>query len=87
VYRPLGKVPEPKSGAKGFKSPILRMSIRELKQIIKDMPDEMDVFIGERKTEFTYGLVNSAVIREINFKEDPDGEVLAREKVLILSEE
>lgn len=63
------------------------MNIRELKEIIKDLPDNMDVFIDERISEFTYGLVNSAIVKKINMKEDPDGEVLATEKVLLLSEE
>lgn len=56
----------------------------------KNLPDEfdsLDVFMSERTTDFTYGLVNSFRIKEINFSEEPDGEVLAREKVLILDEE
>lgn len=47
----------------------------------------MDVFIAERKTEFTYGLVNSAFVKKINFVEEPDGEVLAQDNVLVLDEE
>ncbi len=46
----------------------------------------MDVFVAERKTEFTYGLVNSAYVKEINFVEEPDGEVLSRDKVVVLDE-
>lgn len=63
------------------------MNIKELREKIQDLPDCMDVFMSERKTEFTYGLVNSAKVKKINFMEDPDGEVLARENVLVLDEE
>ena len=47
----------------------------------------MDVFVAERKTEFAYGLINSAIVKKINLVEDPDGEVLAQENVFILDEE
>lgn len=63
------------------------MNVKELKEKIANLPDNMDVFIAERKTEFSYGLVNSAFVKKINFTEDPDGEVLAQENVLVLDEE
>ena len=63
------------------------MTVKELKEIIKDLPDTMDVFMDERLTDFTYGLVNSATVREINFMEDVNGPVMATGKVLILSED
>ena len=47
----------------------------------------MDVFVAERKTEFTYGLVNSAFVKRINFVAEPDGEVLTNDNVLVLDEE
>jgi hypothetical protein len=63
------------------------MKIKELKEKIKNLPDNMDVFVAERKTEFAYGLINSAIVKKINLVEDPDGEVLAQENVFILDEE
>ena len=63
------------------------MTIKELKEKIKDLPDHMDVFMDERLTEFRYGLLNSAEVKEINFMEEPDGEVLSRDKVLVLTED
>lgn len=63
------------------------MTIKELKQKIENLPDNMEVFMDERKTEFTYGLVNSAFVEGIGFQEDPDAEVLAYDTVLILTEE
>lgn len=66
------------------------MTIKELKEIIKDLPDNMDVFIGERISEFTYGLVNSARLREIHFYDDSDPEnedLHGSEEGLVLTEE
>ena len=63
------------------------MTVKELKEIIASLPDTMDVFVAERKTEFTYGLVNSAFVKKINFMEEPDGKVLAQDNVLVLDEE
>jgi hypothetical protein len=63
------------------------MNIKELKKIIKDLPDTMDVFMDERLTDFTYGLVNTAKVREIDFMKEPDGEVISSDNVLVLSED
>lgn len=63
------------------------MNVKELIEILKDKPDNMQVFVAERKTEFTYGLVNSAKVKKINLVDYPDGEVIARENVLLLDEE
>lgn len=63
------------------------MKVKELREIIANIPDNMDVFIAERKTEFTYGLVNNAYVKKIGFVEEPNGEVLAEDNVFILDEE
>lgn len=63
------------------------MTVKELKLKLNEFPEDMDVFIDERVTEFTYGLANSARIKEINFAEEPGGEVESRDKVVIISEE
>jgi hypothetical protein len=63
------------------------MTIKELREKIKDLPDTMDVFMDERLTEFRYGLVNSANVREIDFMEEPGREILAEDTALILSED
>lgn len=62
------------------------MKLRDLKALPSSM-DDLEVFMAERKTEFKYGLVNSATEVEINFSEEPNGEVIARGMVLILDEE
>lgn len=66
---------------------LIKMKIKELRELIKYLPGNMDVFIAERKTEFRYGLVNSTYTKEINFMEEPDGKVEAKEIVFILDEE
>lgn len=64
------------------------MNVKELKEILENYPDNMAVFMDERKTEFRYGLLNSVRVETINMKEDPDDEkVLATETVVILDEE
>jgi hypothetical protein len=61
------------------------MTIKELKQAIADLPDDMDVYIGERLTMYEYGLVNSLRVGEIDFYNE-DVELLRTEKALILTE-
>ena len=63
------------------------MKIKKLKEQIEHLPDNMDVFMDERLTDFRYGLVNSAITKEINFTEEPGGEVLSKDNVLVLGEE
>jgi hypothetical protein len=64
------------------------MTVKKLIEILSQFPGNMSVFIDERKTEFTYGLLNSVRKQTINMKEDPyDDEVLAREEVVVLDEE
>lgn len=63
------------------------MTVKELKQKIENLPDLMEVFVDERVTDYTYGLVNTAMVKEIDFSEDPGGESLCSEEVLVLSEE
>jgi hypothetical protein len=69
------------------------MTVKQLREILSQYPDNMDVFIAERKTEFSYGLVNSVRMEEILFIENPDfedfgeDEVSARDTVVIIDEE
>lgn len=68
------------------------MTIKQLKEVIKDLPDNLQVFLDERLTddEFKYGLANSAFVKKILFYDgsEPENEDYhAHEEVLILSEE
>ena len=67
------------------------MTVKELKEALSQYPDNMDVFVAERKTEFVYGLVNSIRSEEITFSENPDfdedEEVYAKDTVVVIDEE
>ncbi|MDD7912948.1 hypothetical protein [Polaribacter ponticola] len=65
------------------------MTVKELKAELNKYPENMDVFIAERKTDYTFGLLNSVTKREVTFSEDPDyvTELNAKDDVLILDEE
>lgn len=63
------------------------MTVREIKERLNKFPDNMDVFISARKSEFAYGLANSVYMKKINFVDEPKGEVAAREMVVIIDEE
>lgn len=63
------------------------MNIKQLKEKIKDLPDNMDVFLDERQTDFTYGLANTGEVRNVDFMEEPEGEVLNSYECFVLSEE
>ena len=63
------------------------MTVKQLIQKLKHYPENMDVFMAPRKTEFTFGLLNSVQCKEIDFMEEPDGKVMASGEVIILNEE
>lgn len=63
------------------------MTVKELKQKLTEYPDNMEVFIAPRVSEFYYGLLNTVRSKEINFTEEPGEEVLGRDTVVILDEE
>ncbi len=63
------------------------MLIKELKEKIKDLPDNMDVFIKQENTEFGFSNVEKAEVITAGFSEEPGGKVLAKDKVFILTDE
>ena len=65
------------------------MTVKELKTELSKYPENMEVFIAERKTDFAFGLLNSVTKKEVTFSEDPDyvTELHAKDDVLILDEE
>lgn len=62
------------------------MTVKELKQKLEKYPENMDVFMDERISDFRYGLLNSVSVTKINFMEEPDGKVLSKDDVIVLSE-
>jgi hypothetical protein len=64
------------------------MTVGELIKELQKYPENMDVFVAERKTEFAYGLVNSVTQKEIDFVEAPlDEEPLSSDLVVVIDEE
>lgn len=65
------------------------MNVAQLKKKLEDFPDHLEVFVGERKTEFTYGLINSVRIESIAFFEDvsDDEPMIDDVEVLVIDEE
>jgi len=63
------------------------MNKEELIKKLQEIKGNPDIFIAERKTEFSYGLVNSIYLKKINLMEEPQGKVLARENVIVIDEE
>lgn len=49
------------------------MTIKDLKERIKDLPDYMEVMVKGCCGEFTYNAVNTANVVEVEFSEDPGG--------------
>jgi len=63
------------------------MTIKELKEVIKNLPDTMEVVIDERTSDFKFGSLESAYTSEITFSEEPESEPIAKDIVLILSDQ
>lgn len=64
------------------------MTVKQLKEQLEKYPDEMDVFVAERKTEFNYVLVNSVskeLIRMVD--DDISEEEIPLIEVVVLDEE
>lgn len=62
------------------------MTLKQFREVTKDLPDHMDIFLDERVSDFRYGLTNSITVKEIDFMEEPDGEALSTGKAIVLSE-
>ena len=63
------------------------MTKKELIEKLASFPDEMDVYVAERKTDFAYGLLDNVFAKNIIMQEEPGGKKLAIQKVIILDEE
>ena len=63
------------------------MTVKELKKKLSRYPDDMEIFVSSDKTEFKYAPLDSVRSDEINFTEEPHGEPLATDMVVILDEQ
>lgn len=62
------------------------MNVKQLKEAIKDLPDNMDVMIYETFSEFTHTTAERAEVEDVGFYEEPGGKKLASEKCLVIRE-
>lgn len=60
------------------------MNKRELLEAIKDVPDNMDIFIEKTDDEFHLSGLNSATVKLCTFS---DGKLKGKENCLVLSDE
>lgn len=63
------------------------MNVKQMREALEGLPDNMDIFMGERLTEFDYGLVNSAIVETIRLYDEFNNEVNAPVKVLVIKED
>ncbi len=63
------------------------MTKKELLNLLEPYNDNMEIFLDERNTDFKYGLLNSVSKVMVNFSEDEDGQILASDECIILSEQ
>lgn len=66
------------------------MTVKQVREALAQYPDNMDVFVAERKTEFAYGLVNSVTSAEIVFLQEGDfssEEEETKDTVVVIDEE
>lgn len=62
------------------------MDAQELINILKEFPPTMEVWIKKSENDFEFSLADKVERKEIPMKEDPDGEELAREEVVVISD-
>jgi hypothetical protein len=62
------------------------MTVKQLKEKLQSVDDNLDVFIHQT-TEFGYGPINNVLNIKMNFSEVPDGKPLCSEWVIVLTDE
>lgn len=66
------------------------MTVAQLRKELEKYPDDMEVYLDERKTSFTYGLLNSVSQKSVAMYESEqpwDEEPMSIEEAVILCED
>lgn len=65
------------------------MTVKELKGILTDKPDNLRIFFSQTNDEYTYSLVETAEVKKVNFSiELENGEIeTAQEDCLVITDE
>ena len=60
------------------------MIAKELKKLVSDLPDHMEVMVYDEENDFPCRPIRSADVREVDYREEFGGEVMAKEKALVI---
>lgn len=63
------------------------MKVKLLKQLLAKYPDDLEIMIERSDSEFRYNTLETVEVKDVSLREEPDGEELANEKYLILSDD
>lgn len=63
------------------------MTVKELKEKINDLPDDMEIMLEQTKEEFKYGLLNTIKVNEESFIDPFFLVTLMNDESIILSDE
>lgn len=63
------------------------MTIGQLKEALKDIPDTMDVFIEKNNEEFHFSGCESAKVQQVTFIGDDEEEERPEEDCFVISDE
>lgn len=61
------------------------MNVKQLKEKLRDHPDNMDVYLLST-SQFGVGLANNVYVENIKFSEEPDSKPLCNDNVLIIED-
>lgn len=63
------------------------MTVENLIKFLSKHPAKMEVYIKALSSDFGYAPVETVVTKYVSMSEEPGGEPLSREEVLVLSDE
>lgn len=63
------------------------MNIKQLKAAIANVPDHVDVCIKQTIDEYPISQVEKASVVKASYSEEPNGKVLAKDKVFLLTDD
>lgn len=62
------------------------MTVKELKELLKDAPDNMDVFIQQTNTEYPLSLCDKAEVKRVPFYDESDTELQGEDDVFLITD-
>jgi hypothetical protein len=62
------------------------MTVKELKQTLENVPDDMDVFFQQTNTEYPLSMVTEAEIKRVPFYDESDEELEGEDDVFLITD-